>query len=101
MKVLLTFKFPLHPFNDLVKAGTAGQKMKACLEATKPEAAYFTDTDGLRCAILIVELPEASKIPALVEPWFLTFDAQVCVKILMTAEDLAKAGLDEIGKKWK
>ena len=101
MKVMLTFKFPLHPFNELVKAGTAGQKMQAVLEATKPEATYFTEVDGLRSAIVVVELSDASRIPALVEPWFLTFDAQVSVKVVMTAEDMQKAGLDEVGKKWK
>jgi hypothetical protein len=70
------------------------------LEATKPEAAYFTEQDGQRGAVLIVDLPDPSKIPALAEPWFLTFEADVEFRVAMTPEDLKKAGLDEIGKAW-
>jgi hypothetical protein len=32
--------------------------------------------------------------------WFLTFNANVEFKVVMTPDDLKKAGLDEIGKKW-
>lgn len=38
--------------------------------------------------------------PALAEPWFLTFQAEVEFRIAMSAEDLKNAGLDELGKKW-
>jgi len=50
--------------------------------------------------LLVVDLPDASKIPALAEPWFLTFQADVEFRVAMTLEDLKKAGLDELGKKW-
>jgi hypothetical protein len=70
------------------------------LEATKPEAVYFTEQDGCRSAILIVDLPDPSKVPTLAEPWFLTFQADVEVRVVMTPDDLKRAGLDELGKKW-
>jgi hypothetical protein len=41
-------------------------------EATKPEAACFTEHNGQRGAVLIVDLPDPSKIPGSAEPWFLT-----------------------------
>jgi hypothetical protein len=47
------------------------------LEASKPEAAYFTEQNGQRGTVLIVDLPDPSKIPVLAEPWFLTFQADV------------------------
>jgi len=100
MKILLNVKIPHHKFNAAVKDGSAGAKLNKILEATKPEAVYFTDQDGCRSAVLIVDLPDASKIPALAEPWFLTFEADIQVRVVMTPEDLKKAGLDEIGKKW-
>ncbi len=42
----------------------------------------------------------ASKIPALAEPWFLTFQADVEFQVVMSPDDLKRAGLDELGKKW-
>jgi len=100
MKILLNVKIPHHKFNAAVKDGSAGAKLNKILDAIKPEAVYFTDQDGCRSAVLVVDLPDASKIPALAEPWFLTFEADVQVRVVMTPEDLKKSGLDEIGKKW-
>lgn len=100
MKMLLQVKFPHEPFNGAVRDGSAGKKIKSILEATKPEAAYFTEMDGCRGAILIVDLKDPSKVPALAEPWFLQFNADVQFRIVMTPDVLAKAGLEELGKKW-
>jgi hypothetical protein len=91
---------PHQPFNAAAKDGTAGAKMAQILEATKPEAVYFTEFNGQRGAVIIVDLPDASKIPSLAEPWFLLFQADVEFRIVMTPEDLKKGGLDALGKKW-
>jgi hypothetical protein len=61
---------------------------------------YFTEYDGKRTALVVVDLPDPSKIPAYAEPWFLTFNADVEFHPVMTPDDLAKAGLDAMGKKW-
>lgn len=98
--MLLEVRFPHQTFNKAVRDGSAGAKMNRVLEAIKPEAIYFTERNGLRTAIVIVDLPDASKIPALVEPWFLTFDADVEIHPVMSADDLRRGGLDELGKKW-
>jgi hypothetical protein len=47
-----------------------------------------------------VNLNQASDIPALAEPWFLTFNAHVELRVAMTPQDLASANLDALGKKW-
>ena len=39
-------------------------------------------------------------MPGLAEPWFLNFDAAVDFIPTMSPEDLQKAGLDAIAKKW-
>jgi hypothetical protein len=49
---------------------------------------------------MIVEVADPSKVPGLAEPLFLQFDAEVNFQIVMGPEDLAKAGLDQIGKMW-
>lgn len=100
MKILMNVKFPHQPFNAAVRDGSIGPKMDAIMQAIKPEAAYFTEQNGRRSAILVVDLPDASGIPALAEPWFLTFEADVEFHPFMTPEDLQKAGLDALGKKW-
>jgi hypothetical protein len=100
MKMIMLVEFPVEPFNTLVRNGTAGAKLQQALADVKPEAAYFTERDGKRGAILVVDVPEPSRIPALAEPFFLTLNASVELRIAMTAEDLAKSGLDALGKKY-
>jgi hypothetical protein len=100
MRMLMQVSLPHEEFNDAVRDGTVGQKLTRILEATKPEAVYFTENFGQRGAILIVDVPDPSKVPALAEPWFLAFSADVEFHIVMSPDDLAHAGLDALGKKW-
>ncbi len=100
MRMLLNVKIPHKGFNQAVKDGTVGQKVRRILEVTKPEAVYFTEQNGQRGAILMVDLPDPSKVPAFAEPWFLAFNADVEFHIVMTPDDLQRAGLEELGKKW-
>lgn len=100
MRVLVLLQFPIEPFNTLVKNGVVGAKMRQILDAAKPEAAYFTERDGRRGGILVVNMDKSSDIPRLAEPWFLSFNAEVEFRIAMTPEDLAQADLDAIGKQW-
>jgi hypothetical protein len=98
--MLVHVKFPHEPFNAAVRNGTVGKTMERILADTKPEAVYFTEYDGRRGAIMIVDVADASKVPALAEPWFLSFNADVTFHIVMSPEELGRAGLDAIGKKW-
>ncbi|HWB60030.1 MAG TPA: hypothetical protein VG733_11100 [Chthoniobacteraceae bacterium] len=100
MRILLSVTFPHEEFNAAVRNGSAGKKLKKIIEKIKPEAIYFTDHDGKRSALVVIDLPEVSKIPSLAEPWFLTFKADVKIQVAMTPEDLEKADLDKTGKKW-
>jgi hypothetical protein len=49
---------------------------------------------------MIVEVPDASAIPSISEPWFLNFEAICEFKIAMTPDDLIKADLNNLAKKW-
>ena len=100
MRMLMHLQFPLEPFNTDVRNGTAGAKIQRILESIKPEAAYFSEQDGKRGGILVVDVKDASDVPALAEPFFLTFNAHVEFRIAMTPADLARANLDSLGKKW-
>ena len=100
MRMLLNITLPHEPFNTFVRDGTAGRKLGRIVDEIKPEAIYFTEKDGGRGAVMIVEMSDPSMVPALAEPWFLTFSAQVEFRVVMSPADLQKAGLDETGKKW-
>jgi hypothetical protein len=101
MRFLLKITPGVEAFNTHVKAGTGEKTMQSILGETKPEAAYFTETGGKRTAYLIVNINDASEIPAIGEPWFLQFNADIEFHPVMLAEDLGKANLAELGKKWK
>jgi hypothetical protein len=99
--MLMQARFPLEPFNTLVKNGTAGRKIQQIMEDIKPEAAYFAEFNGQRCGIFIVDVAEPSRIPFFAEPFFLTFNASVEFHPVMSPEDLGKAGLEDLAKKYR
>jgi len=101
MRFVLHVSIPVEKFNAAVLDGSAGTKIGRILEETKPEAAYFFAMDGKRGGFLIVNLENASEMPRFAEPWFLNFNANVEFLPTMTPEDLQKAGLDAIAKKWR
>ena len=100
MRVLMQVQIPHGPFNAAVRDGSAGSKLEEIIEDIGPEAVYFHEMDGKRTASLVVDLENASQIPSLAEPFFLTFEADVRFHVVMSPEDLANAGLEELGKKW-
>ena len=100
MRMLMIAKSPLEPFNSRVKDGSAGRTLRAVIEELRPEAVYFTEIDGKRTCVMVVDLKDASQIPSVAEPFFLNFNASVEFHPVMSPEDLAKAGLSELGKKW-
>ena len=100
MKMLLTVEFPPEPFNSLVRSGKVGEIIGRILESIKPETAYFTEHDGKRGGIFVINVQTSSDVPAFAEPFFLNFQAECKFRILMSPEDLQKAGLEKLGKKW-
>jgi hypothetical protein len=100
MRMLITVTIPNSPFNKLVREGSAGATLQKILAAIKPQAVYFTEQGGQRGAVLVVDMKDASEIPALAEPWYLSFDAKCTFRIAMTPEDLGRSELDKIAKAW-
>ena len=100
MKMLLNVIFPHEPFNTLVREGKADSVMQNIMADIKPEAAYFTEQEGKRSVICVIEMSGPSDVPKFAEPFFLNFNADCRFQILMSPEDLQQAGLDNLGKKW-
>ncbi len=67
-----------------------------------PEAAYFTDMDGARGGYLVINMDDASQIPAMVEPLFLGLGATIELHSVMAAEDLEKGfpALEQAAQKY-
>lgn len=100
MRMLLTVEIPHEPFNSLVRNGKAGEIIERILESIKPESAYFTEQDGTRGAVFVVNVNSPSDIPSFAEPFFLAFQADCKFRIAMTPDDLQKAGLKALGETW-
>ena len=100
MRMIVDMDLPIEPFNTLVRNGKAGEIIGRIMEDLKPEAAYFSERHGKRGGILIVDVASPSDVPRIAEPFFLNFNAELRFRICMSPEDLANAGLEELGEKW-
>ena len=92
MRFLLKAEWPVEAGNASIKDGSLSKTIESILDDLKPEAAYFLASNGKRTALLIVDMKDASQIPALAEPWFLAFRASLEVVPVMVPDDLKKAG---------
>ena len=100
MRMMMLVKFPNEDFNDAVIEGEAQAKIDGILQSASPECCYFTELDGQRALMMIVNIDDASQIPSYSSPWFLAFDAEVEFKVAITPEELREAKLGKLGKKW-
>jgi len=100
MKMLVNVVCPVEPFNSMVRNGTVGEIIGRIIEDTKPESIYFTEHDGNRGVVMVVDVPNASDVPSIAEPWFLNFEAICEFRIAMSPDDLMKANLPKLAEKW-
>ena len=91
MRCLLKVSIPVEAGNVAISDGTLPKTIETILNELKPEAAYFAAENGNRTAFIFLDLKDASQIPAVAEPWFLAFQAQVEFHPAMNLEDLKKA----------
>jgi hypothetical protein len=91
VRILITFSMNPEKGDQLIKEGRIGETMASILDELQPEAAYFTDVEGTRGGFLVVDMEDASQIPAVTEPLFLQVGATVHMQPVMTPEDLRGA----------
>jgi len=101
MKMLMHVKIPHEPFNTLVKEGKAGEIIHTILDDLRPESIYFTEQNGTRGAVAVIDVADSTRIPFYAEPFFLNFNADCEFRIAMSPEDLRQSGLDDLGRKWR
>ncbi len=103
MRILLRFSIDPDKGDELIKEGRLGEAMAPILEDLQPEAAYFTDVEGSRGGYLVVNMEDASQIPAMTEPLLLGLGATIHMQPVMTPEDLQGAAgeaLQQMGQKY-
>lgn len=98
--MLVNVTCPVEPFNSMVRNGTAGEIIDRVVDDIRPESIYFTEIDGSRGVVMVVDVPDASAIPSIAEPWFLNFEAECEFRIAMTPDDLMRADLTKLAEKW-
>lgn len=90
MRFMLVVRMSTEQGNVAVREGRIGDVLRRAMERLQPEAAYFGPMDGLRAAFLVVDLDDASRIPAVSEPFFLELGARVDFIPVMTAEEVGR-----------
>ena len=102
MRFMVSCRIPTEKGNRLIREGKLGETIQSIMEDLKPEAAYFTDVDGDRGGYFIVNMDDASQLPAMAEPLFFGLGATIQVHLVMTAEDLQKAtpALEQAAQKY-
>lgn len=92
MRFMVKVELPVETGNAANKDGSAPKTIGSILDDVKPEAAYFTAWNGKRTAFIFLDVQDPSDLPAVAEPWFLAFNANVDITPAMVPEDLQKAG---------
>jgi hypothetical protein len=89
MRLMMKVQIPAEAGNAAIKDGSLPQIVGSALQALKAEAAYFTDTDGMRTGLIFFEMADSSDIPAAAEPFFQGLDAKVTFSPVMNADEMA------------
>ncbi len=92
MRFLVKARMDVEAANALARAGKLGSTIQSIVEDLRPEAAYFVADEGQRTAYLFLDMQDPSDLPAVAEPWFLAFNADIEAQPAMIVEDLEKAG---------
>ncbi len=92
MRFMMKIRFPVDTGNEALKDPEFGAKIQHLLTDMNAEAAYFTTVEGQRGGYVVVDVAEASRIPALAEPWFHWLEADVEFVPVMLPQDLGAAG---------
>ena len=91
MRMMLKVAIPVETGNAAIANGSLGTTIQRILAEVKPEAAYFAEDGGQRTGYIVFDMQDSSQLPAVAEPWFLAFKADVTVRPAMNLDDLAKA----------
>ena len=90
MRFMLTFRVPPEEGNAAMKDGSFMSAFQSVMEELEPEAAYFAEIEGARGGYIVVNIDDASQLPAICEPLFLGLNATVHVSPVFTLDDMPR-----------
>jgi hypothetical protein len=91
MRVLVKAMIPTEAGNQLVKDPNFLKNVEKYIKKFNCEASYFTEMDGYRTFIFVLDLPSTDMIPAIAEPLFQGYEANVEIHPAMNFDDLKSA----------
>lgn len=94
MRVLVTIEVDTEAGNEANRDDLMRSTIKSFLEQVQPEAAYFSPTHGQRCAYVVFDLPEPSRMPVLFEPLWQVLNAKIHVRPVMNREEMVAAAAE-------
>lgn len=96
MRMLLTARLDTETANRAATDGTMSKLVDDIVEYLKPEAAYFTPTEGERTCLFVFEMQDAAQMPPLTERFFQA-GAKVSLRPVMNLDDL-RTGLSNLAR---
>jgi len=94
MRFMVTCILPVETANDVIARGAIVDQLMKYVDTVKPENVYLTLTHGQRSMYFFFDIPSEDKMPALLEPLWLDWKADVYVTPAMTLDDFKEAGPD-------
>jgi hypothetical protein len=94
MRLLVSVRLPAEKGNDFVANPEFVKKIEEILSAHKAEAVYFMPKDGQRSFFYVADVADGSRIPSIVEPWWMMSGADVTLQPVFSREEMQKAGPD-------
>jgi|SRR5215467_6691317 hypothetical protein len=91
MRVIVRAMIPTVAGNKTVLDPNFLNKIEDYIKKFNCEASYFTEVNGNRTFVFVLDLPSTDMIPEIAEPLFQGFEANVEIHPAMNLEDLKSA----------
>jgi len=90
MRMLMKIVIPAESGNAAIQNGSFAKIVGDGIERLKPEAVYFVAENGLRSALVVIDMADSTDMPRVAEPFFMGLNAAVTFSPVMTPDDLKK-----------
>jgi len=91
MRVLVRAMIPTASGNKMVQDPNMVKNLEDYIQKFNCEAAYFTAVNGMRTMRFVLDLSSPDMIPAIAEPLFQKYDANIEIHPTMNLDDVKKA----------
>lgn len=90
MRVMLRARMDTQVANKAIKNGAMQKLMQSMTDELKPEATYFSASEGERACTMVFDMKDSAQLPTIAEPLFEELGAKIEIQPVMTIEDLQK-----------